>query len=53
MVDTFAHIHTPAVLSLIRGVMGLGIGLIFGIIAVGVWQVAEGCWKKWSPLLKG
>ncbi|WFR64257.1 DUF5693 family protein [Paenibacillus amylolyticus] len=52
MVDTFAHIHTPAVLSLIRGVMGLGLGLIFGIIAVGVWQVAEGCWKKWSPLLK-
>nr|WP_240343114.1 DUF5693 family protein [Paenibacillus sp. ALJ109b] len=52
MVDTFAHIHTPAVLSLIRGVMGLGLGLIFGIVAVGVWQVAEGCWKKWSPLLK-
>lgn len=52
MVDTFAHIHTPAVLSLIRGVMGLGLGLILGIIAVGVWQVAEGCWKKWSPLLK-
>lgn len=52
MVDTFAHIHTPAVLSLIRGVMGLGIGLIFGLIAIGVWQVAEGCWKKWSPLLK-
>lgn len=52
MVDTFAHIHTPAVLSLIRGVMGLGLGLIFGIIAVGVWQVAEGCWKKWSPLLR-
>ncbi|MGQ8873563.1 DUF5693 family protein [Paenibacillus sp. TSA_86.1] len=52
MVDTFAHIHTPAVLSLIRGVMGLGLGLIFGIIAVGVWQVVEGCWKKWSPLLR-
>ena len=26
--------------------MGLGLGLIFGIIAVGVWQVAEGCWKN-------
>lgn len=52
MVDTFAHIHTPAHLSLIRGVLGLGLGLIVGLIAIVVWQVLEGCWKKWSPLLR-
>ncbi|MDO7906539.1 DUF5693 family protein [Paenibacillus sp. JX-17] len=52
MVDTFAHIHSPATLSFIRGVLGLGLGLIFGIIAVLVWQLGEGLWKRWMPRLK-
>lgn len=52
MVDTFAHIHSPALISLIRGLLGLGLGLILGVIAIIIWQMAEGCWKRWSPLLK-
>ncbi|WP_339817984.1 DUF5693 family protein [Paenibacillus sp. FSL R7-0216] len=51
MVDTFAHIHTPAVLSLIRDVLGLGLGLVIGLIAVLIWQIIERCWDKWSPRL--
>ncbi|GIO35235.1 hypothetical protein J41TS12_00960 [Paenibacillus antibioticophila] len=51
MVDTFAHIHTPAVLSLIRGVLGLGLGLIVGLIAIAVWHIIERCWDRWSPKL--
>lgn len=51
MVDTFAHIHTPAVLSLIRGVLGLGLGLIVGLIAIVVWHIIERCWDRWSPKL--
>jgi len=52
MVDTFAHIHSPVIISLIRGLLGLGLGLIIGLVAVLVWQIVERCWKKWSPLLE-
>ncbi|MMZ62913.1 hypothetical protein D1872_251410 [compost metagenome] len=51
MVDTFAHIHTPAVLSLIRGLLGLGLGLLVGLIAILIWHIIERCWDKWSPRL--
>lgn len=51
MVDTFAHIHTPMVLSLIRGVLGLGLGLIVGFILLLVWYIVERCWERWSPRL--
>ncbi|MBT2288272.1 hypothetical protein J7E73_03800 [Paenibacillus albidus] len=52
MVDTFAHIHSPVLISLVRGILGLGLGLILGLLAIFVWQIAEGCWKRWSPLLR-
>ncbi|MWV46586.1 hypothetical protein GRF59_23545 [Paenibacillus sp. HJL G12] len=52
MVDTFAHIHSPMKISFARDLLGLGIGFILGLIAILVWQIAEGCWKKWSPRLK-
>lgn len=52
MVDTFAHIHSPMKISLARDLLGLGIGFVLGLIAIGVWQILEGCWKKWSPRLK-
>lgn len=46
MVDTFAHIHTPALLSLVRVLLGLGLGLIIGLVAIGVWQVVERVWAR-------
>lgn len=49
MVDTFAHIHTPIIISLVRTVLGLGLGFIFGVIAVCVWYLIERCWDKWQP----
>lgn len=51
MVDTFAHIHTPLYISIIRVFLGLGLGAIIGIILIGVWLVLEGVWRKWSPRL--
>lgn len=52
MVGTFTHIHTPLYISAIRVLLGLGLGLIIGLIAILVWQVAERIWKRWSPLLR-
>ncbi|BBH23885.1 hypothetical protein Back11_52300 [Paenibacillus baekrokdamisoli] len=49
LVDTFAHIHTPLPISIIRVMLGLVIGALLGVILVGIWQVLEGVWKRWSP----
>ncbi|CAM3342683.1 MULTISPECIES: DUF5693 family protein [Saccharibacillus] len=51
MVDTFAHIHTPVWISLVRDLLGIGFGIIVGLVFVLLWQIIERCWKKWSPLL--
>lgn len=51
MVDTFAHIHTPIWISLLRDLIGMGFGIVIGLVFVLVWQIIERCWKKWSPLL--
>ena len=48
MVGTFAHIHSPFLLSLIRGLLGLGLGLLIGLIGIGVWQLLERLWKRWG-----
>ena len=49
MVDTFAHIHTPLHISIIRVLLGLVLGALIGMVMIGVWQVLEGAWKRWSP----
>jgi len=51
MVDTFAHIHSPVLISLARGLLGMGLGLILGLVAIVIWQIIERCWHKWAPSL--
>lgn len=46
MVDTFAHIHTPLHISLIRILLGLGLGAVIGLVLIGVWQLAEAVWRR-------
>ena len=53
MVDTFAHIHSPIVLSLIRCLLGLGLGLIIGLCLIALWQLGEGAWRRWALSAKG
>lgn len=49
MVDTFAHLHTPLYISMIRVLLGLGAGMIIGCILIVAWQLVEGALRKWAP----
>jgi len=51
MVDTFAHLHTPLYISMIRVALGLGTGIIIGCILILVWQLVEGAIRKWAPAI--
>ncbi|WP_424766633.1 DUF5693 family protein [Paenibacillus sp. sgz302251] len=51
MVDTFAHIHTPLYISVIRVLLGLGTGIIIGCILIAAWLVLEGVLRKWAPAI--
>jgi len=53
VVDTFAHIHTPLHISLIRVVLGIVLGFIIGLVWIAIWEIAERCWKRWAPRLRG
>jgi hypothetical protein len=48
IVDTFAHLHTPILISLIRVVYGIVFGAIIGAVVTGIWALAEKGWNRWS-----
>ncbi|HEX7058111.1 MAG TPA: DUF5693 family protein [Bacilli bacterium] len=48
IVDTFAHIHTPLVISLIRVGYGVLFGAIIGICLIVVWEWLERLWRRWN-----
>jgi len=45
LVDTFAHLHTPLHLSVIRTALGLVLGAIAGLVAIAVWRAGEALWR--------
>jgi hypothetical protein len=53
MVDTFAHFHTPLLLSIIRIFLGLGIGAVIGIVLIAIWQFGERVWVRWVRRVRG
>lgn len=46
LVNTFAHIHTPFVVSLLRTLYGMFIGLLLGCALIWVWRLAQYGGKK-------
>lgn len=39
LVNTFAHIHTPLVVSLARTGNGLGLGIVVGLVFIAAWEL--------------
>ncbi len=48
IVNTFAHLHTPLLLSILRTANGLALGLIGGLIAWGLVRWGERLWQSGS-----
>ncbi|OXM14149.1 DUF5693 family protein [Paenibacillus herberti] len=46
IVGTFTHIHTPMLVSLIRVLLGLGLGTIIGLALIAIWQIGEALFRK-------
>ncbi|MCS7459972.1 DUF5693 family protein [Paenibacillus doosanensis] len=51
IVDTFAHLHTPLMISSIRIVYGLSFGIVIGIGYIIVWEIVVRSWRRWTPSL--
>lgn len=51
VVDTFAHLHTPLMISSIRVVYGLAFGTLIGIGFIAVWEIVVRSWRRWAPRL--
>lgn len=52
-IGSFTHLHTPLYISFIRVLLGVGLGAIFGLILIVVWELVVRGWKKWViPLSK-
>ncbi len=41
LVNTYAHIHTPLVISLTRSLHGLWLGIIVGMALIALWRIGE------------
>ncbi|TVY09318.1 DUF5693 family protein [Paenibacillus cremeus] len=51
IVDTFAHLHTPLLISSIRIVYGLTFGTLIGLALIVVWEIVSRSWNRWVPRL--
>jgi hypothetical protein len=47
LVDTFAHLHTPLHISLIRIFYGLVLGALIGLVLIAAWEIVTRSWKRW------
>ena len=46
LVNTFAHIHTPLVISMLRGFNGLWLGILGGLVLIALWKLGWHYWKR-------
>jgi hypothetical protein len=48
MIGTFAHLHTPLYISLLRVCNGLILGILVGVCLVAIWRLIERRWRNWA-----
>lgn len=53
VVDTFAHLHTPLDISLLRVIYGVIISSFIALVYVAVWEVLVRSWRRWQHLFQG
>ncbi len=46
IVNTFAHIHTPVIVSIVRTLWGAVLGILLGLILIMVYQIGSKLWRK-------
>lgn len=46
LVNTYAHLHTPLLVSLLRSVNGLWLGMVVGVLLVLLFRFVRAQWKK-------
>lgn len=51
LVNTYAHIHTPVMISLIRSAYGIVFGIILGIVLIGIIKLIDKVVVKWKNIL--
>lgn len=49
LVNTYAHIHTPLMVSLFRSFHGLWIGIVGGLLLIALWEVGKRLVEKYLP----
>lgn len=52
LVNTYGHIHTPLLVSLLRSVYGIVIGLVVGLILIWIIKLLSRVIRKWQIQLK-
>ncbi|QGQ93502.1 hypothetical protein EHS13_00445 [Paenibacillus psychroresistens] len=51
LIGSFTHLHTPLLISMIRGIYGMVIGAFIALLLIGIWELCTRSWKRWGHLL--
>lgn len=53
VVDTFAHLHTPLDISILRVIYGVIISSFIALVYVAVWELLVRGWRRWQHVFQG
>ncbi len=52
LVNTYAHIHTPILISILRSIYGIAFGILIGLVLIGILNLLGRKMKKWQTQIK-